>query len=196
MMRNAVVVLALAFTSACGGGSQKAADGNDQKVGGEEFGLSLAQLSERVEKTESAIGQCMTKAGFQYVPLDFASVQKAMSSDQSAPGLSDEQYTQQYGYGIATQFNKPIVVFGAGPQNSTIVDALPASDQVAYRRALWGEQPEWNLVHAIELEDLSLIGGCTRSAAQQFFSADELASAYKNPIDKLIAAEANSDFSL
>ena len=185
LRRAAAGALALAALSGCGK-SGSSAEG-PERAGAEEFGLSLAELSDKVNRTEAAIGQCMSKAGFQYLPLDFDTVLKTMASDQTAPGLTDEQYIAQFGYGITTQFDKPIVVFGAGPQNAKIQSGLPAGDQVAYKRALWGEHPDWNLVRALELEDFSQTGGCTRAAAQQVFLPEQLAGSYKNPSDVQIA---------
>jgi hypothetical protein len=152
----------------------------------EEFGLSLAELTTRVESTEQLIAKCMADAGFQYVALDFVTVKQAMDSDQSAPGLSDEDYVAQYGLGITTQFDKPLVVFGAGPQSTTYLAGLAEPDQVAYRRALWGENIEWNHARALEEEDFSPTGGCTRSAADQVYKPAELTAAYINPADILV----------
>ena len=152
----------------------------------EEFGLSAAELARRIEDTEALIATCMTDAGFQYVALDSVSVLDAMSSDQTAAGISDEDYVKQYGLGLTTQFDRPIVAFRAGPENTAYFDSLPQTDQVAFERNLWGERPDWNHVRALEEEDFSATGGCTRSAAEQTFSADELSGTYVNPTDTLI----------
>lgn len=152
----------------------------------EEFGLSATELAARIEGTETLIATCMTDAGFQYVALDSVSVLKAMSSDQTATGVSDEEYVQQYGLGITTQFDKPTIVFGAGPENASFLESLPEADQVAFRRTLWGDHPDWNHIRALEEEDFSATGGCTRSAAEQTYALDELSGTYVNPSDTLI----------
>ena len=174
------------FLGACGGSAGSAKSADQGGTAPEEFGLTLAQLSGRVEETEKLIARCMATKGFSYVALDFAAIKNAMSSDQSAAGLSDEAYLKQYGFGISTQFDKPIVTFGAGPQNNALIAGLPALDQVAYRRALWGEAPDWNHSHALEAEDFAPTGGCTRTAAANSYSPDELNGAYVNPADKRI----------
>ncbi len=190
--RRPVIVAALlgvATMSACGASSSpKAADagGGSGKIGNEEFGLSLETLTTRVEATENAIGECMKAAGFEYVPADFASIKQAMDSDKTAPGLSDDAYVAQYGFGITTQFDKPIVTFGAGPKNTAVLAALAAPDQDAYRRTLWGDAPEWTHVRALEEEDFSETQGCTKAAADKLYSPDELSGAYVNPGDKLV----------
>ena len=178
-------LLAVLCLGACGKSGPAKSTGSGQGAP-EEFGLTLVQLSGRVEETEKLIASCMRSKGFSYIALDFAAIKKAMSSDQSAAGLSLEAYRKQYGFGITTQFDKPIVTFGAGPQNNALITGLPASDQVAYRRALWGEAPDWNHTHALEAEDFSQSGGCTRAAAAKTYSADELNGAYVNPADRRI----------
>lgn len=176
--------LALLATAAgaCGGSSDKGAE----SAVPEEFGLSLAQLTARVEDTEARIATCMTTAGFAYVAIDFPTIKKAMESDQTAPGLSDDAYLKQFGHGITTQFDKPLVVFGAGPQNTTTLAGLSSADQVAYRRTLWGEATEWNHARALEEEDFSQTAGCTRRAAEQTYRPDELTGTYINPADKAV----------
>ncbi len=176
------------LTAACGEGTSSTSSTPDSTANAapEEFGLSLTELAARIEDTEALIARCMTDAGFQYVAVDFVSIKEAMGSDKSAPGLSSDDYVKQFGLGITTQFDKPLVTFGAGPENTAYLDALPASDQVAYRRALWGEAADWNHARALEEEDFSESGGCTRAAAEQTYSSNELTSAYVNPADVLV----------
>jgi hypothetical protein len=126
----------------------------------------------------------MTAAGFEYSAVDSASVVAAMSSDKSAQGVRSEDFVKQFGLGITTQLDKPIVTFGAGPTNMAALAALAEPDQVAYRRALWGDALEWNHARAIEEEDFSSTGGCTRSSAEKAYSATELAGGYVNPDDQ------------
>lgn len=183
----AVAVIAASALVGCGGASApQAASGGSGKIGNEEFGLSLEALTTRVEATEKAIGECMKSAGFEYTPADFASIKQAMDSDKTAPGLSDEAYVAEFGFGITTQFDKPIVSFGAGPQNVSVLNALAAADQDAYRRELWGEALEWTHVRALEEEDFSETQGCTKAAVDKVYSPEELSGSYVNPGDKLV----------
>ena len=179
--------------SACGGGGTDTAgslgSGGSGRGAPEEFGLSLDQLAVRVEQTEQLIASCMGADGFRYLAVDFASVKAAMGLDQTAPGVSSEDYAKQFGLGITTQLDKPIVAFGAGPENNAALAALPESDQVAYRRALWGEHLNWNHARALEEEDFSEAGGCTRAAAEQAYPLAELGGNYVNPADKLVAQD-------
>ncbi len=182
----AFVSLLLAFVLSACGPSNSATTKTGPSRAPEEFGLTLQQLAGRVETTEQRVAACMQKAGFTYIPLDFATIKTAMSTDKSAPGLSTEEYAKQFGLGITTQFDKPIVTFGAGETNNTYSDSLPELDQIAFRRSLWGETPEWNHVRALEEEDFSQTGGCTRTSAQQTYKPTELAGTYLNPADKLL----------
>ena len=181
---------ALMVAGACGGGGSGSSASGDSassgQFGSEEFGLSLEELANRIEQTESLIGECMAAAGFTYTPVDFASIKDAMDSSGTAPGLSDEEYVAQFGFGITTQLDNPMVVFGAGPENNAVRDALPAADQTAYQRTLLGEALDWNHVRALEDEDFSQTQGCTRSAAEQAYDTEALAGSYRNPADKFI----------
>ena len=113
-----IAVTIVSLTAACGGDSSSTDSAPDSTASAapEEFGLSLTELATRIEDTEALIATCMTDAGFQYVAVDFVSIKNAMGSDKSAPGLSSEDYVKQYGLGITTQFDKPLVTFGAGPE--------------------------------------------------------------------------------
>lgn len=196
--RQVLGLAAVMAVASCGGSSSSgspssgdtgsptsAAGGTAPMAGSEEFGLTLEELATRIEQVEGAIGACMTEAGFEYVPVDYETVKAAMDSDETAPGISDEEYVAQFGFGITTRLNEPdpVVQNGKGEQNLAVFDALPASDQEAYTRTLYGENDQATFSRAIEDEDFSEIGGCTLSAVDQFFAADEVASAYVNPVD-------------
>jgi hypothetical protein len=168
----------------------RAAAAAEAAVGGqfgtEEFGLTMSDLTARAEQVEELIASCMAEAGFEYVPVDFTTIRKAMTSDKSAPGMSGSEYLREFGHGISTQPDKPIVEIGLGDQNRRILDGLSETDQVAYRRTLWGENTDATFAFGLESEDFSRTGGCTRTAIEQVFEANELAATYFNPADALI----------
>ena len=157
-----------------------------KQFGTEEFGLTMNELSVRAEEVESLIAQCMAGAGFEYVPVDFTTIRKAMTSDKSAPGLSSSEYLREYGHGITTQEEKPIVSLGLGDQNRRTLEGLAEIDRVAYRRTLWGENDDHTFAFGLESEDFSRTGGCPRQAIEQVFDPDEIAATYFNPADALI----------
>ena len=183
------LAVGISLTAACGGGSGSAASNANAQFGSEEFGLTMDQLASKVEKVEGLIGDCMTAAGFEYVPVDFARVKDGMDADKSAPGLSDEEFVAQYGFGITTQYDHPGREIGLGDQNVAIYDALPPDEQVAYDHALLGEDREATFAQSVEAEDFSKTGGCTRQAVEQVFTPQELTQAYINPADVAISQD-------
>ena len=156
------------------------------RFGPEEFGLTLDELAARIEQVEGLIGQCMTAAGFEYVPVDFERVKAGMDADKTAPGLSDEEFVAQYGYGITTQFDKPGREIGLGEQNVAIYEALSPAEQAAYDHTLLGENRDATFALSVEAEDFAGTGGCTRQAVEQSFSPDELDANYFNPGDAVL----------
>jgi hypothetical protein len=156
------------------------------RFGPEEFGLTLDELAARIEQVEGLIGQCMTAAGFEYVPVDFERVKAGMDADKTAPGLSDEEFVAQYGYGITTQFDKPGREIGLGEQNVAIYEALSPAQQAAYDHTLLGENRDATFALSVEAEDFAGTGGCTRQAVEQSFSPDELDANYLNPGDAVL----------
>jgi hypothetical protein len=174
-------------TSPVTGGSPSTAAGDGiPQFGSEEFGLTMEQLAARVEQVEGLVGDCMREAGFEYVPVDFVTVRQAMTADKSAPGLSDDEFRSQYGYGISTQKDKPTVAIGFGEQNLRIFDNLSSTDQVAYNQTLYGEDQGATFAATLEAEDFSTTGGCTSKAVEASFTPEELSSSYFNPGDRLL----------
>jgi hypothetical protein len=160
-----------------------------RRFGGEEFGLSMQQLAERSDAVEASIGQCMAAAGFEYVPVDFAAINKAMTSDKSAPGLSQRAFVEKYGFGITTQPDKPIVELSLGQQNRRVINNLGPADRVAYLRTLFGQNTDATFAVGLETENFSRTGGCTRAAVEKHFAPDEMGGSYFNPGDALIETD-------
>lgn len=178
---------------ACGDGGSSSAGTNGSdggsgsaQFGTEEFGLTLDELAARIEQVEGLIGQCMTGAGFEYVPVDFERVKAGMDADKTAPGLSDEEFVAQYGYGITTQFDKPGREIGLGEQNVAIYSAMSPAEQAAYDHTLFGEIRDATFALSVEAEDFSGTGGCTRQAVEQSFTPAELDANFLNPGDAVL----------
>ena len=141
-------------------------------LGTEEFGLSPRELVQAIEKTEELIARCMRDQGFQYIAADYNTVRDGMSADKRLPGLSEEEFVRRYGFGVSTFYTglppqlssgySPARV-GLGERNIEIFRALSPADQVAYNRALLGEDVNATFAVALEIEDLSRTGGCTRN---------------------------------
>lgn len=163
--------------------------------GTEEFGLSREQLVANIEAVEGLIAGCMNEAGFEYVAADYDTVRQGMVADKSLPGLNEEEFISQYGYGISTLYtglgpqasdaNTPAKI-GLGERNVGVYSNLSPADQAAYNRALFGENVDATFAVALEAEDFSRTGGCTRAAIEQVFAPDQLSISYANPLDALI----------
>ena len=188
-MRDAVVTFAAILVLAGSASAQTALPGT------EEFGLSRKELVQAVEKVEALISQCMREHGFEYVAADFKTVQRGMSADKSLPGMDEEEFIENYGFGISTLYTgqppqlaegySPAKV-GLGDRNVQIFTNLSPADQVAYNRALLGENTDATLSVGLEIENFSRCGGCTLKAIEQVFKPEQLKDTYYNPKDALI----------
>jgi hypothetical protein len=164
-------------------------------LGTEEFGMSPRELVQAIEKTEELIARCMREQGFQYVAADHNTVRAGMAADKRLPGLSEEEFVSRYGFGVSTFYTglppqlstdySPARV-GLGERNVQIFRGLSPADQVAYNRALFGEDVTSTFAVALETEDLSRTGGCTRKAVAETFKPDQLKASHYNPQDALI----------
>jgi hypothetical protein len=164
-------------------------------LGTEEFGLSPRELVQAVEKSEELIARCMREQGFEYYAVDYNTVRDGMSADKRLPGLSEEEFIARHGFGISTLYTglppqlstdySPARI-GLGQRNVQVFRKLSSADQVAYNRALLGDDVSTTFAVALEIEDLSRTGGCTRKAVEQVFKPDQLKSSHYNPQDALI----------
>jgi len=164
-------------------------------LGSEEFGMTPRQLVQAVEQVEQLIQKCMRDQGFEYVAVDYETIRAGMHADKRMGDLSEEEFIQRYGFGIATLYSgeapqltagySPAKV-GLGERNVEIYRNLSSADQVAYNRALLGDNPGATFAVALETENMSQTGGCTRQAVEKFFKPDQLKPGHYNPQDALI----------
>lgn len=162
--------------------------------GKEEFGMTKEELAANIESVEALISKCMTEAGFEYIAADYNTVRRGMVADKSLPGMGEGQFIEQYGYGISTLYtgkapqvsdvSTPAKI-GLGDQNVRIYQGLSPTDQVAYSHTLFGEHLDATFVVALEAEDFSRTGGCTRTAIEQVFSPEQFSTTFLNPFDAL-----------
>lgn len=182
-IRTLALGTAIAIGAACSGSSPSPDQAADQGQSGDsEFGLTEAEIVQRVDAVEAAIAACMTDAGFEYFPVDYATARQAMDSNSKPSGLDPDQFRAEMGYGISTLFAGAATqaTIGLGERNLQIRDALPASDRVAWERQLFGENPNQTFVVGLDSEDLSQTGGCTRAAVEATFSPEELGPGFVN----------------
>ena len=163
--------------------------------GKEEFGMTPRQLVQAVEKVEAEVAKCMRAQGFEYVAVDYETVRKGMNSDKRMPGMTDEEFINKYGSGVSTLYTglPPQLVngyspgrVGLGERNVAHFKSLSSAGQVAYNRALLGENRDATFAVTLERENFSTTGGCTRKAVEQAFTPAQMLATYYNPKDALI----------
>lgn len=166
----------------CGGGSSA---GTAALPGILEFGLTEEEFAAHVEETQSLIARCMSAAGFEYIPVDVQTIERAQASVRQEAGLSREEYKQRWGLSVTTRFDDPVRDIGLGP-NLQIMEGLSDGDRVAYVRTLFGENLDSDFAFTLDEEDFSATGGCTREAVAAVFTPEQLTGAYVNPKDVLV----------
>jgi len=164
-------------------------------LGTEELGMSQRELVQAIEQAEGLISKCMREQGFEYFAADYNTVRAAMVADKSLPGLSEEQFVSKYGFGVSTLYTgqppqlatgySPAKI-GLGERNVGYFKKLSPADQAAYNHALFGDNSSATFAVALEAENFSMCGGCTRKAIEQVFRPEQLKATYYNPQDALI----------
>ncbi len=189
MIRIVVTIVVMVIFSGIAGAKSPGVPGT------EEFGLTPKELVQSIEKVEALISTCMREQGFQYVAVDYLSVRKGMSADKTMPGLSEQEFIDRFGFGVSTMYTgrppqlttgyNPARV-GLGEGNIQIFRNLSPADQIAYNRALFGENTDATFSVGLETENFSRTGGCTRKAIEQVFAPEQLKATYYNPKDAMI----------
>jgi hypothetical protein len=154
-----------------------------------EFGLDDEEFAQHIEKSQALIASCMADAGFEYVPVNVQTVEAAQARVRQDPGLTRREYKERYGLAVTTRFDNPVRDTGLGPENLRIIASLPEASRVAYERTLWGRNTHADFVFALDEEDFSMTGGCTRKAVAQVFTPEQLKGTYVNPKDVLVDSD-------
>ena len=164
-------------------------------VGTAEFGLTDKQLVQAIEQTEQLIAKCMRDEGFDYIAVDHGTVQAGMAANKRLPGMNEQEFVSKFGFGVSTTYTgeppqlaggyNPAKI-GLGERNVQIFKNLSPADQVAYNRALWGGDFGMPFSVALEAENFTQIGGCTRKAVEQVFKPEQLQASSYNPLDDLV----------
>ena len=200
-----LLIFLFAFQTAC---SPRSTASAGPIPGKEEYGMTMKELFTAIQNVETEISKCMSAAGFEYVAADYNTVRRGMTSDKSLPGMNESQFIDQYGYGIATLYTglapqlselRTPAQMGLGEQNVQIFMSLSPADQVAYSHTLFGEHADATFAVALETEDFSRTGGCTRSAIEKFFTPEQMNATFLNPFDALVEkdprmAAANTEY--
>ncbi len=189
MSATTLLIIVLAGVACGGGGNPKGSGsqasgtpGKSSERGDAEFGLTGEEVARRVDAVESLVATCMTDAGFEYIPVDYATARAAMDGNSKASGLTNDEFRDRFGYGITTLFAgaDSQTILGAGEENIRIRENLAAADRIAYMHVLYGENPSATFVVGLDEENFSNAGGCTATAVQQVFSTGELGVGFVN----------------
>jgi hypothetical protein len=178
-------VVTLLFVGACGGGG---ASSSDLPPVEEQLGLEQDGILQRQGKAENLIRDCMKTQGFDYVPVD-PLAQRAALVGQA--GMTEEEFNQQFGYGITTLFDKEQAA--GGNPNDAIRAALGDADRAAYDQALYGDDTSATFAQALDSGDYSRLGGCTKQAAEAVFGGVAVFQSLQEKLDELDASILEDD---
>ncbi|HYG72325.1 MAG TPA: hypothetical protein VEC15_08580 [Actinomycetota bacterium] len=177
-----------AVAAACGGDAGGDGGAADELPGVKEFGFTEEEFADHIERTQALIAECMAEAGFEYIPVDVKTIEAAQARVRTEPGYTRRTYKEKWGLGVTTRFDNPVRDTGLGP-NLDIYNSLPEAEQQAYFRALLGDNPNMDFAFALDEEDFSDTGGCTRQAVAQVFTKVQLRGNYVNPKDEVIDSD-------
>lgn len=174
----AAMVLVASALAGCGSDDKES---NASVVLDEQVGFDGDAVVERQARAENLIRDCMQKQGFDYVPVD----PRAQQTDLvGARGLSEEEFNEQFGYGITTLFEERLQQAVSGP-NQDYYASLSAAEQTAYDRALYGEDKTATFAVALDTGDFTKLGGCLKEATTEVFGGPELVADLTAKLDEL-----------
>jgi hypothetical protein len=177
----ASMALVLVPAVACGGKS-RANDDEDYVTLDEQVGLEGQALLRRQAKAEQIIQRCMREQGFRdYIAADPAEQEAALVGGR---GLSEEEFNQQYGYGITTLYEERLKQTETGA-NQPFANGMSESQRKVFNRVLFGDDPTATLAVALDTGDFTRLGGCTRQAAEAAFGGAELLQNLTAQLDQL-----------
>ena len=173
--------LAGLVVAGCGGDENSESTTVPQGSGSLEaqVGFSATSTPEARSQVERDVTACMKAQGFEYVPVDPVARQAALTGKSN---LSDEDFTKQFGYGIATLYGR------ADPQsdpNERVKTSLSPADRRAYEQALTGGKPDKTYYRAADTGDFTDLGGCTKEATDKLFGSSELLATLQNMLNEL-----------
>ncbi len=174
-----LLVLATALVFAACGEEEAAPQDQPPADVEDQLGFDQAGIIARQSRVEAAIRDCMKAQGFEYVPVDpFAQRAAVLGSSR----LSDEDFLQQFGYGISTLWGRGRT--DADP-NARLRLALGPADRKAYDRSLWGDNAGATFTEAVDSGNFARLGGCTRDATEQVFGGARLLTQLQSRLDQL-----------
>jgi hypothetical protein len=172
----AFVLAAVTLMAACGGDDE----GGEETTIDEQLGLETEGILQRQLTAENLIRDCMKTNGFEYVPVDPVAQQADLVGQT---GLSDEDFESEFGYGLTTLYEQRKAL-GQGP-NGAIRATLSPADQVAYDRALYGDDVTATFAVAVDTGDYSRLGGCVKEATIEVFGGADVIESLQDKLTEL-----------
>jgi hypothetical protein len=145
----------------------------------DQLGFDQAGIIARQSRVEAGIRDCMRAEGFEYVPVDPLAQRAAVLGSSR---LSDEEFLQQFGYGISTLWGRGRAE--ADP-NERIRLAMSPSERKVYDRFLWGENSGATFTEAVDSGNFEKLGGCTRKATEAVFGGAQVLTEIQGKLDAL-----------
>jgi hypothetical protein len=176
MRRLVVMALAALVLVACGDDEPQSQDVVELE---DQLGFSDSGVIERQTRVEGVIQRCMKAQGFDYVPVDPLAQRAALTGKAR---LSDEEFLEQFGYGISTLFGRGQA---ESDPNDRIRKTLGPADRAAYDRTLWGENPGLTFAEAIDSDAATELGGCTKQATEAVFGGAAVLARIQGKFDEL-----------
>jgi hypothetical protein len=176
MRRLVVMALAALVLVACGDDEPQSQDVVELE---DQLGFSDSGVIERQTRVEGVIQRCMKAQGFDYVPVDPLAQRAALTGKAR---LSDEEFLEQFGYGISTLFGRGQA---ESDPNDRIRKTLGPADRAAYDRTLWGENPGLTFAEAIDSDAAAELGGCTKQATEAVFGGAAVLARIQGKFDEL-----------
>lgn len=147
-VRKSVAALGLAalVMAGCGDGDEQEPQTLQSFMGFDGDPAEMqAQAEAQQREMEEAIAACMAEEGFEYVPRDTAGMFSQVE-DHPRQQLSEEEFREQYGYGISTIDPSEMMV-APDPDddpNLQIQQEMDEAEREAYQMALHGEPREFD----------------------------------------------------
>lgn len=172
-----------------GGGGATTSTPTDPLLDGLYKGRSQAEVDLEIE---TEVQKCMTALGWEYTAVDRSAIDPGGASVAATAigGAEADEFAEQYGYGITTNGGiEATGVVGGGDSddpNMAYVNGLPADQQEAYAKDLWGDPGEAGADGAI-----TMTGGCYNEASEKVLGPggfDQLNSQFEE-VGKLVDAD-------
>lgn len=175
---TAIAVAAAFAIAACGDNEATQAEPPPVDIE-DQLGFDQAGIIARQSRVEAGIRDCMRDEGFEYIPVDPLAQRAAVLGSSR---LSDEEFLQQFGYGISTLWGRGQAE--ADP-NERIRLAMTPSERKVYDRLLWGENSGATFTEAVDSGNFEKLGGCTRGATEAVFGGAQVLTEIQGKLDAL-----------